>query len=158
MLADLWWMVNTIVVPNSDDCNTDVGNSSGSIKRGGRDYDLVVPPLRMTRWCPCLLPPPLVLLVIVIFNATSLLPTMAPVNRGILPPPGGNTQWRNGDQRGRIPPMAHGGTANIGAISSGSPDGNREQRTTRLSQDNGSSSSRWRKSVGRGHHPQQQQQ
>ncbi len=32
MLSDLWGMVNTIVVPNGDDYNADVGDSSGGIK------------------------------------------------------------------------------------------------------------------------------
>ncbi len=88
MLADLWGLVNIVIVPNGDDCNADIGNGSGSIKGGGGGDDSVVP-------LPT--PPPLVILVvIVIFDATSLLPAMAPIDHWILPPLGGNTRRRNG--------------------------------------------------------------
>ncbi len=58
-----------------------------------------------------------VLVVIIIFNATSLLPTVASVNHGILPPLNGNTRRRDGDHGGGIPPTAFGGTANVGGSS-----------------------------------------
>jgi hypothetical protein len=42
-----------------------------------------------TRRCPRLLPPPLVVLIVVIvFDATSFLPAVAPINHWILPPLG----------------------------------------------------------------------
>jgi hypothetical protein len=44
MSADLWGMVITVVVPNSEDCNVDVGDGFGGIKGGGGDDDSVVPP------------------------------------------------------------------------------------------------------------------
>jgi hypothetical protein len=59
-----------------------------------------------------------VLVVVVVFNATSLLPAVAPVDHGILPPLNGNTRRRDGDHEGGIPLMACGGTANIGGSSS----------------------------------------
>jgi hypothetical protein len=55
-----------------------------------------------------------VLIVIVIFDATSLLPAVAPVDHGILPPLDGNTRQRDGDHGGGMPPTACGGTANVG--------------------------------------------
>ncbi len=78
-------MVDTVVVPNYDDCNEDVGDGSGDIEGGGGDK-LVVPHL--------LPPPPLlvVLVDVVVFNASSLLPAVAPINRGILPPLGSATE------------------------------------------------------------------
>ncbi len=106
MLADLWGTVNTIIFPNGNNCIADVGDGSSSIEGGGGKDDSAVPRL---------LPPALVVLVVVVvFNATSLLPTMAPVDRGILPPLGGNTRWCDGDHGEGIPLMARGGTANIG--------------------------------------------
>jgi hypothetical protein len=32
MSADLWGTVNTVVVPNCDDCNVDIGDGSGGVK------------------------------------------------------------------------------------------------------------------------------
>ncbi len=82
-------MVNTIIIPNGNNCNADIGNSSGGIKGGGGNDNSVVPPPP---------PPPLVLLVIiVVFDATSLLPAVAPINHEILPHLGGDTQHCNGD-------------------------------------------------------------
>jgi hypothetical protein len=64
-----------------------------------------------------------VLVLIVVFNATSLLPTGAPIDHGILPPLDGNTRRRDGDHGGGIPPTACSGTANIGRSSSRSSGG-----------------------------------
>jgi hypothetical protein len=36
-----------------------------------------------------------VLVIIIVFDTTSLLPAVAPVDHGILPPLDGNTRWRN---------------------------------------------------------------
>ncbi len=86
MSADLWGMVNAIVLPNSDDYNADVGDSSSGIKGGEGDDDSAVPlpPPPPPSWysssLSSLMPTP-----------SSLLPAVAPVNRGILPPLGGNT-------------------------------------------------------------------
>jgi hypothetical protein len=44
MSADLWGMVNTIVVPNGDDYNADGGDGSGGVKGGEGDDDSAVPP------------------------------------------------------------------------------------------------------------------
>ncbi len=107
MLADLWGTVNTVVIPNDDDCIADVGDGSGGVEGGGGNNDLAVPPDSST-------PPLVVLVVVVIFDATSLLPAGAPVDCGILPPLGGNTCLCEGDHRGGIPPTARGGTANGG--------------------------------------------
>jgi hypothetical protein len=51
---------------------------------------------------------PVVIVVVVVFNATSLLPAVAPVDHGILPPLDGNTRRRDGDHGGGIPPMSNG--------------------------------------------------
>jgi hypothetical protein len=59
-----------------------------------------------------------VLVVVVIFDATSLLPAVAPVDHGILPPLDGNTRRRDGDHGGGIPLTACGGPANVGGSSS----------------------------------------
>ncbi len=84
-MADLWGMVNTVVVPNCNYCNVEVALSSGSANGGGGDDDSVVPP-----------PPPplplLVLIIILVFDASSLLPAVVTVDRGILPPLGGDTR------------------------------------------------------------------
>ncbi len=67
-----------------------------------------------TWWCPHLLPPSLmVLIIVIIFNATSLLPAVAPVDCGILLPLGSNTWQRDGDHGGGIPPTAGRGTNDI---------------------------------------------
>jgi hypothetical protein len=58
-----------------------------------------------------------VLVVVVVFDATSLLLAMAPVNHGILPPLNDNTRRSDGDHGGGIPPTACGGTANVGGSS-----------------------------------------
>jgi hypothetical protein len=110
MLADLWGMVNTIIIPNGNDWNADIGNGSSSIKGGGGDNDLAVPPPP---------PPPLVVLVVIVavFDATSLLPAMAPVNFRILPPLGSNTQRHDRDHGGGIPLTARVGIANAGSLS-----------------------------------------
>jgi hypothetical protein len=95
MSADLWGTVNTVVIPNCDYCNAKVGDGSGSAKGGGGDDDLAVP-----------LPPPpplVVLVVIVVFDASSLLPAVATIDSGILPPLGSNTRQRDRDHRGGIP-------------------------------------------------------
>jgi hypothetical protein len=84
MSADLWGSVNTITVPNCDYCNAEVGDGSGGAKGGGGNDDSAVP-------LPPPSPPLVVLIVVVLFDASSLLPAMATVNRGILPPLGGNT-------------------------------------------------------------------
>jgi hypothetical protein len=59
-----------------------------------------------------------VLIVIVVFDTTSLLPTVAPLNHGILPPLDSNTRRRDGDHRRGIPPTVCGGTTNVGGSSS----------------------------------------
>ncbi len=107
MSVDLWGMVNAIIIPNSNDYNADVGNGSSGVKGGEGDNDLVVPPP----------PPPLsivVLVIVIIFDTTSLLPAVAPIDRGILPPLGSNTQRRDRDHGRGIPPTARGGTNNVG--------------------------------------------
>ncbi len=106
-MADLWGMVNTVVLPNCNNCNADVGDGSSGIKGGGGNNDSAGP-------LPLPPPPPVVLVIVVVFDASSLLPTVAPVNRGILPPLGGDTRWRNGDHGGGLPPMARGGMADVG--------------------------------------------
>jgi hypothetical protein len=58
-----------------------------------------------------------VLVVVLIFDAISLLPAVTPVDHRILSPLNGNTQQRGGDHRGGIPPTACGGTANVGGSS-----------------------------------------
>jgi hypothetical protein len=66
MSADLWGVVNAIVLPNCDDYNADIGDGSGGIKGGEGNNDSVVPlpspPLpRGTRHrhrLQCHLPPP----------------------------------------------------------------------------------------------------
>jgi hypothetical protein len=125
MLVDFWGMVNTIIIPNGNNCITDVGNGSGGVKGGGGNDILTVSPPPPS--------PPLVLLVIVIvFNATSLLPAVAPVDRQILPPIGSNTHQCNGDHGEEIPLTACGGTTNVGAGGGGgcSRDLNSKQRMT----------------------------
>jgi hypothetical protein len=72
--------------------------------------------------------------VVAVFDATSLLPAVAPVDHGILPPLDGNTRWRDGDHGGGIPPTACGGTANGGGGGSGrggGGSGNSKRRTMR---------------------------
>ncbi len=55
----------------------------------------------MTWRCPCLPPPPFVVLVVVVaFDATSLLPAVAPVDCAILPPLGGDTRQCGRDHGG----------------------------------------------------------
>ncbi len=49
-------------------------------------------------------PPFVVLVVLIIFDASSLLPTVAPIDCGILPPLGDDARRRNGDHGGGIPP------------------------------------------------------
>jgi hypothetical protein len=44
MLADLWGMVNAIVVPNSNDYNADICDGFGGVKGGEGDNDSAVPP------------------------------------------------------------------------------------------------------------------
>ncbi len=63
----------------------------------------------------------MVLIVVVVFDTTSPLPAMAPVYRGILLTLGGNTQQRDKDHGGGIPPTAHGSTADV--VGSGGDDG-----------------------------------
>jgi hypothetical protein len=58
-----------------------------------------------------------VLIVVIVFNATSLLPTVAPANHGIPPPLNGNTRRCDGDHGVGIPLMACGGTANVSSSS-----------------------------------------
>ncbi len=67
--------MNTVVVPNNNDCNTDVGDGSSGIKGGKGDDNSAVPPPPP--------PPHVVLVIVVVFDATSLLPAVAPVDRGI---------------------------------------------------------------------------
>jgi hypothetical protein len=55
-----------------------------------------------------------VLVIVVVFDTTSLLPAVAPVDHGILPPLDGITRRRDGDHGGGIPLTACGGTANVG--------------------------------------------
>jgi hypothetical protein len=66
-----------------------------------------------------------VLVIGIIFDATSLLPAVSPINHGILPPLDGNTRQRDGDHRGGIPPTACGSTANFGGSSGRSGGGGR---------------------------------
>jgi hypothetical protein len=106
ILADLWGTVNTIIIPNGDNCNANIGNGSGGIKGGGATT---------TRQCPHLLPSLVVLVIVIVFDATSLLPTMAPANCGILPPLGGDNWQRDGDHGGGIPLTSRGGTADVGS-------------------------------------------
>jgi hypothetical protein len=75
MSADLWGAVNTIIVPNRDDCISNVGDGSDGVKGEGGDDNSAMPPPP---------PPPLVLLVVVVvIDDTSLLPTVAPIDDGI---------------------------------------------------------------------------
>ncbi len=69
-----------------------------------------------------------VLVIVIIFDTTSLLPAVAPVNNGILPPLNGNTRWRDRDHRGGIPPTACGGTTNVRGGHGGGGSGNSKQR------------------------------
>jgi hypothetical protein len=65
----------------------------------------------------------MVLVIVVVFDATSLLPAVAPIDRGIPPPLGGDTRLRTGDHGGGIPPTVHSGTTNVGASNGGSRGG-----------------------------------
>ncbi len=85
MSADLWGTANSVVVPNCNYCNAEVGNSSGSTKGGGGDDDSAVP-------LPPPPPPRMVLVIIVFFDASSLLPTVVTIDCGILPPLGSDTR------------------------------------------------------------------
>jgi hypothetical protein len=66
----------------------------------------------------------MVLVIVVVFDATSLLPAVAPIDRGILPPLGGETRQCDGDHGGGIPLTVRDGTNNVGG-------GNPKRRTTR---------------------------
>jgi hypothetical protein len=72
-----------------------------------------------------------VLVVVVVFDATSLLPAVAPVDHGILPHLDGNTRRRDGDHGGGIPRTACGGTANVGGSSGCGGGGDSKRRTMR---------------------------
>jgi hypothetical protein len=74
-----------------------------------------------------------VLVIVVVFDATSLLPAVAPVDHGILPPLGGDTRrCDDGDHGGGIPPTARGGTTNVGGGGGrGCGSGNPKRRMTR---------------------------
>jgi hypothetical protein len=58
-----------------------------------------------------------VLVIVVVFNTISPLPTVAPVDHGILLSLDGNTRRRDGDHGGGIPSTVCGGTTNIGGSS-----------------------------------------